>query len=151
VAQLRSFLLLCGSAMLWASVGSPVRASVAYVLNCCNHPSTVSVVDTASSRQTGQWSVGTDAFAAVFSPDGSTAYISSEVSESVSVVQVSTGNVLATIPTGYQVTWMAITPDGSKLFAQSYDYAYESHIIAINTATNTVINTADTERCWARW
>ncbi len=45
---------------------------------------------------------------------------------------------MATIPVGYGIQWMAVTRDGSKLFAESYDYAYESHIVSIDTATKTV-------------
>jgi len=120
---------------IWAS---PASASVAYIQNCCNHPSTVSVIDTASGLQKAQWTVGADAIQALFSPDGRLAYVSGSVSESVTVVQVATGEVLATIPVGYQISWMAITPDGRTLFAQSYDYAYVSHIVEIDTVTNTV-------------
>jgi YVTN family beta-propeller protein len=142
LAKLHSPLFCYALVTFTAMCGMPLCASVAYIVNCCNHPSTVSVIDTATGHQTAQWSVGTDAFAAVFSPDGLTAYISNEVSESVSVIEVATGYTLATIPTGYQISWMAITADGSKLFAESYDYAYESHIVEIDTVTNRVIQAA---------
>jgi YVTN family beta-propeller protein len=125
-----------------AACANVVHASVAYIVNCCNHPSTVSVVHASTGEQTKQWTVGTGAFATVFSPDGGTAYISNEVSESVTVMEVASGYTLATIPVGYQIEWIAITPDGRKLFAESYDYAYESHIVSIDTVTNTVIQTA---------
>jgi len=114
---------------------SPSQASVAYIVNCCNNPSTVSVFHTASGRQTAQWTVGTGAADVVFSPNGSIAYISNSVSESVTVVKVSTGATLATIPVGYAISRMVIAPDGGKLFAESYDYAYESHLVAIDTIT----------------
>ena len=132
------FNFCCGLVTLCVLFTNPLRASVAYISNCCNHPSTVTVVDTGTGRQKAQWTVGTDAFQAVFSPDGRFAYVSDTVSEAVTVVQVSTGYVLATIPVGYQILWMAITPDGRILFAESYDYAYESHIVAIDTVTNTI-------------
>ena len=117
---------------------TPARASVAYVVNCCQHSSTVSVFATSSNRQTAQWKVGAGAFAAVFSPDGSTAYVSNEGSQSVTVVEVASGATVATIPVGYAIEWMVISKDGGKLYAQSYDYAYESHVVSIDTATNTV-------------
>jgi YVTN family beta-propeller protein len=126
-----------------AMFASPSSAAVAYIQNCCNHPSTVSVLDTASGHQTAQWTVGSDAFQAVFSPDGKTAYVSGAVSESVTVVEVSNGYVLATLPVGYQISWMAITPDGRTLFAQSYDYAYVSHIVEIDTVTNTLLRAVE--------
>jgi len=83
--------------------------------------------------------VGSGAAAAVFSPDGTIAYISNTVSESVTVVQVATGATLATIPVGYQISQMAMSASLHKLFAVSYDYAYESHIVVIDLVTNTVL------------
>jgi YVTN family beta-propeller protein len=130
----------CCSLMIWCAVSpGAARASVAYIVNCCNNPSTVSVINTVNGRQAAQWTVGTDAAAAVFSPDGATAYISNTASESISVVQVSTGDILATIPVGYQVSQLAISPSADRLFAVSYDYAYESHIVAVDLVTNTVL------------
>ena len=122
---------------LLASV-SPLQASVAYIVNCCNHPSTVSVFHTASGRQTAQWSVGTGAADAVFSPDGSIAYVSGTQAQSVTVVKVRTGEILATVPVGYSIAQIVISRDGGKLIAKSYDYAYESHLILIDTVSLTV-------------
>jgi len=133
------FSSFCFTLVTFLAIGlSSLRASVAYIVNCCNNPSTVSVFHTASGRQTAQWTVGTGAADAVFSPDGSIAYISNSVSQSVTVVKVGTGATLATIPVGYGVSQMVIAPDGKKLFAESYDYAYESHIVIIDTVTNAV-------------
>jgi YVTN family beta-propeller protein len=130
---------LCFSLLTFlTAIANPVQASVAYIANCCNHPSTVSVVRASTGQQTAQWTVGTGAYAAVFSPDGSIAYISSEVSQSVAVVEVASGTVLATIPVGYALRFMVISRDGATLYAESYDYAYESRLVAIDTATNTV-------------
>lgn len=123
--------------------GCPLRASVAYIVNCCNHPSTVSVFDAASGRQTAQWTVGSGASAAVFSPNGSLAYVANTVSESVSVIEVATGATLATIPVGYQISWLAIAGATHRLYAESYDYAYESHIVIIDTITNTVLQATE--------
>jgi YVTN family beta-propeller protein len=127
---------------LGAIFANPLGASVAYIQNCCNHPSTVSVIDTATGRQKTLWTVGKDANQVVFSPDGELAYVSNTVSKSVTVVEVATGNVVTTIPVDYQITYLAITPDGRTLFAQSYDYAYVSHIVEIDTITNTVTRAA---------
>src|ERR1035438_7741007 len=131
----RYFTVQFSSVTLFAMCVTPAQASVAYIVNCCNNPSTVSVFSTATGRQKAQWTVGNGAADVVFSPNGSIAYISNSVSESVTVVRVSTGATLATIPIGYGISRMAITPDGSKLFAESYDYAYESHLVAIDTIT----------------
>ena len=127
---------LCFSLMTFFAMSiSHLQASVAYVVNCCNNPSTVSVFHTASGRQTAQWTVGTGAADAVFSPNGAIAYVSNSVSQSVTVVKVSTGTTLATIPVGYGISNMVIAKDGSRLYAESYDYAYESHLVVIDTVT----------------
>lgn len=84
-------------ATLLAMYVSPVRASVAYISNCCNNSSTVNVFNAANGRQTAQWIVGNSAFAAVFSPDGSKACVSNDVSNSGTVVRVASGKILATI------------------------------------------------------
>jgi YVTN family beta-propeller protein len=125
---------------------SPVRASVAYIANCCQHGSSVSVFDTGTRKQTAVWSVGADAFAAVFAPDGETAYVSSSISQSVTELQVSTGAVLATIQVGFNVQSMAITPDGNTLIVQSNESVTGNpsyHLICIATQGNIVTNVAN--------
>jgi YVTN family beta-propeller protein len=123
----------------------PAQASVAYIVTCCNYPSTVGVYKTSTNTQIAEWNVGTDAFDAVFSPDGRTAYVSntgtrgtSGVPGSITLVQVSSGATLATIPVGYYVQWMKLSKDGSRLYAESYDSENVSHLVAIDTATDTV-------------
>jgi YVTN family beta-propeller protein len=123
--------------------GSHLHASVAYIVNCCNNPSTVTVVDTASGQPRQAWTVGEDATAAVFSPDGATAYISDTISESVTVIDAATGATLATIPVGYQISSLAVSASLHRLFAVSYDYAYVSHIVSIDTITNTVLQATE--------
>jgi DNA-binding beta-propeller fold protein YncE len=136
--RLRSYLFCFSLVTLSPMFISPLQASVAYIVNCCNHPSTVSVFHAPSGLQAAQWSVGTGASDAVFSPDGSVAYVASSVSQSVTAVKVSTGTTLATIPVGYGVSRIVINPKGSQLIAESYDFAYESHLIAIDTVSMSV-------------
>ena len=38
-------------------LASPAFGSVAYISNCCNHPSTISVFRTATHAQIAQWTV----------------------------------------------------------------------------------------------
>jgi YVTN family beta-propeller protein len=121
------------------------QAPVAYIVNCCNYSSTVGVYATSSNRQKGEWNVGTNAIGAVFSPDGATAYVANEGTRgspglpgSITVVDASSGATVTTIPVGYYLQWMVISSDGSKLYVDSYDSAYYGHVVAIDTATNTV-------------
>ena len=135
----RRFSLPCYILLTLSGI-KPADGAVAYVVNCCNHASTVSLFATSTGRQTSQWKVDKGAFDVVFSPDGSKAYVSNDVSDSVTVVDVASGSALATIPAGYAIEWMVLSRDGSKLYAESYDYAYESHVVQIDTATNKVSN-----------
>jgi YVTN family beta-propeller protein len=140
-ANLRAYLFRVGVVTFLTLCTSPVRASVAYIANCCNHPSSVSVFETSTGRQTAVWKVGADAFDAVFAPNGTTAYVSSSLSHSITEFQVSTGATLATIPVGFNVQWMAITPDGSTLVAESDDTT-SYHLISISTQANVVTHVA---------
>src|SRR5580658_7977238 len=146
LADVRVHLLRAGVVTLLALCPSPVRASVAYIANCCKHPSSVSVFETSTGRQTAVWKVGADAFDAAFMPDGTTAYVSSALSQSITEFQVSTGATLAIIPIGFNVQWMAITPDGNTLVAESNDTLSITnpiyHLISISTHGNVVTHVA---------
>jgi YVTN family beta-propeller protein len=112
--------------------------SVAYISNCCNHPSTVNVFDTSNGEQSAQWKVGLNAYGAVYSPDGTKVYVSNSNSHTVSVIRAATGVTLATIPAGFSEEAVAISADGSRVYVSSYEYAYLSHIVAIDTATDSI-------------
>jgi len=116
-------------------------APAVYISNCCNHPSTVAVFNTGTLIQTGQFAVGTGAWDAVFSPDGVYAYVSNNVAQSVSVVQISTQTLVATIPVGYNVEWMVISPDGKRVFVGSFENSQLGHLVAIDTGTRAVVKT----------
>ena len=60
------------------------------------------------------------------------------IQQSVSVLNSATGLTLATVPVGFSVQWEAISPDGSRLYVESFDAANLYHIVAIDTASNTV-------------
>jgi len=119
-------------------VATPCFGTVAYIANCCNHPSTVNIFGTSNGEQSPQWTVGLNAYGAVYSPDGTKVYVSNSNSQTVSVVEAATGITLATIPAGFSEGAMAISADGSRVYVSSYEYAYLSHIVAINTATNRI-------------
>src|SRR6202034_3798510 len=146
LADVSVHLLRAGVVTLLALCPSPVRASVAYIANCCKHPSSVSVFETSSGRQTAVWKVGADAFDAVFTPNGANAYVSSSLSQSITEFQVSTGATLATIAIGFNVQWMAITPDGNTLIVESNDTlgvtSPSYHLISISTQGNVVTHVA---------
>src|SRR5580700_8171108 len=116
----------------------PLSAEVAYISDCCNNASGIGVFQTTTNKQKAQWTVGKNAFQAVYSPDGTKVYVSNTNSRSVSVVNSATGLTVATVPVGFSVQWEAISPDGSRLYVESFDVANLYHIVAIDTASNTV-------------
>jgi YVTN family beta-propeller protein len=116
----------------------PLSAEVAYISDCCNNASVIGVFQTSTNKQKTQWTAGKSAFQAVYSPDGTKVYVSNTNSLSVSVLNSATGLTLATVPVGFSVQWEAISPDGSRLYVESFDAANLYHIVAIDTATNTV-------------
>jgi YVTN family beta-propeller protein len=127
-----------GYAALLISATSPLSAEVAYISDCNNNASVVGVFQTTINKQKAQWTAGKNAFQAVYSPDGTKVYVSNTNSQSVSVLNSATGLTLATVPVGFSVQWEAISPDGSRLYVESFDAANLYHIVAIDTASNTV-------------
>ena len=134
--QLPTHFLVCTSLLIAATL--PVSAEVAYISDCSNNRSVVDVFQTSTNKQKTQWTVGKNAFAAVYSPDGTKVYVSNTNSGSVSVLNSSTGSILATVSVGFSVQWEAISPDGSRLYVESFDAANLYHIVAIDTALNAV-------------
>ncbi|AKB28648.1 cell surface protein [Methanosarcina siciliae T4/M] len=66
------------------------------------------------------------------------AYITNEGSNSISVIDVSTNKVVATIPVGSNPVGVAINPDGTKVYVAN---DHSNDISVIDTATNAVIAT----------
>ena len=125
-------------AALLISATSALSAEVAYISDCCNNASVVDVFQTTTNKQKAQWTVGQNAFQAVYSPDGTKVYVSNTNSASVSVLNSTTGLTLAKVKVGFSVQWEAISPDGTRLYVESFDAANLYHIVAIDTASNTV-------------
>src|SRR3972149_5843437 len=67
-----------------------------------------------------------------------TAYITNNGSSSVSVINVATNTVSATITVGNEPWGVAVSPDGSKVYVANYS---GNTVSVINTATNTVTAT----------
>src|SRR4030095_10474869 len=85
----------------------------AYVTNMVS--GTVSVIDTATLRQTQIIRVGTEPVGCALTPDGAKLYVANTSSETVSVISTATNTVLKTIalPAGSKPRAIAIALDGS--------------------------------------
>ncbi|MDH6423553.1 YncE family protein [Aurantimicrobium minutum] len=71
-------------------------------------------------------------------PNGAFAYVANFGSNNVSVINLQTNTVIATIPVGTQPSWVAITPDGEKALVLNWG---SDSISVIDTMTNTVVST----------
>ncbi len=75
-----------------------------------------------------------------FSPDGGTAYVANQVDNSVSVISVSTAQVVATISTGAASPFaVQVSPDGSRLFIGTNGTA----VLIVDTGSNTILGSAE--------
>jgi YVTN family beta-propeller protein len=82
--------------------------------------------------------VGTNPYGVAFTPDGSTAYVTNEGANTVSVINVATGTVTATIPVGTNPIGVAVTPNGSTAYVTNVG---ANTVSVINVATGTVTAT----------
>ncbi|MEE1761268.1 beta-N-acetylglucosaminidase domain-containing protein [Streptomyces sp. SP18BB07] len=79
----------------------------------------VSSIDLSSGRST-QIAVGANPGEVVTSADGRTAYAANQGSNSVSVIDVASGEVTATVAVGRVPAGLALTPDGGTLWVANY-------------------------------
>ncbi len=82
--------------------------------------------------------VGTDPWGITVSPDGSKVYVTSNDSNTVSVIDTAAKKVTATINVGNKPSGIAVTPDGTKVYVAN---SLDNTTSVIDTATNTVTTT----------
>ena len=104
---------------------------------------TMAVVDTATRTVITTVPVGHSPHAVEVLPDGSKIYVADSVNW-VRVVDAATLTVVATIPIGRPVSSLAVHPDGTRVYAGT-----QSYVAAIDTATDTVVDTAALELPYA--
>jgi YVTN family beta-propeller protein/autotransporter-associated beta strand protein len=86
----------------------------------------------------GTITVGSDPFGVAVSPDGSRAYVTTDGSSAVSVIDTATNTVAATIGVGNTPLGVAVSPDGSRAYVAN---EFSNTVSVINTTTNTVMGT----------
>jgi YVTN family beta-propeller protein len=102
--------------------------------------SAVDVIDTATNSLVGTITgVGPEANSVTIAPNGLFGYVAngSTSADSVSVFSTTTNRVVATVPTGFPVGNVSVTPNGAFAYASGTG----STIAVINTSTNTVEST----------
>jgi len=82
--------------------------------------------------------VGTSPNEIVITPNGLYAYVTNQVSNNVSVIDVTTNTVVATVAVGTSPAWVAITPNGQYAYVANYG---SNNVSVIDISTNTVVAT----------
>jgi YVTN family beta-propeller protein len=84
-----------------------------------------------------------------FSPDGRRAYVTDRVDFSLNVIDTRTGGILKKVPLTDRPNWDVITPDGKKVFINSWpltpDGLTHGHIYVFDTTSLEVVRTIPTE------
>jgi YVTN family beta-propeller protein len=128
---------LAGVAAL-AALAPSAPARNAYVVNE-GYPGTVSMIDTATNSVVGApITVGGNPRGIAITPDGTRAYVSVTILNTVAVVDTQTNSVIGNIPVGSAPFGIAITPDGSRALVANLG---SQSVSVINTATNTTVGT----------
>jgi YVTN family beta-propeller protein len=105
-------------------------------------PGIISVISTATNAvvDTIVAGLGVHSDSMVITPDGAKIYVGHNLSFDMSVISTATNTVLATIEHPLMnPTDLAITPDGSKMYATNRNLS----ALVIDTATNTVVDTIE--------
>jgi len=104
----------------------------------CGDNTGVFVIDTASNAiAAGPIAVGCEPTGIAITPDGQRAYVASQLSDSISVIDTATDSVSATIltPDGGGLASIAISPDGLRAYATGLG---QSPVLVIDITSNTV-------------
>lgn len=94
-----------------------------------------SVISTTTNTVVGHTGVG-GTFGVAFSPDGTRAYITNDLANTVEVVDTATDAVIDNIPVGAFPLRVALTPDGSRIYVTNQNSDWVS---VIDAATNTLV------------
>jgi YVTN family beta-propeller protein len=136
-----------GQSPAWGVAASP-DGQYLYLISEMGNKMTI--MDARNMTVKGIMDVGLYPQDVVVSPDGSTVYVSSEktyIGDNLYVLSVASGTVVSTINTNISIGKMALSPDGSRLYAaQSFHGTYEAStdILVVDTANNTVCGTFKT-------
>ena len=114
--------------------------SKAYVCNYNNFTSSTPIITAinTSNYSTTNITVESKPYAIAITPNGLTAYVCNYGSNTVSVINTQTNQVITTITVGNNPIKIAITPDGSKAYVAN---SSDGTVSVITTANNQVVAT----------
>lgn len=145
--------LLCIPAMALATlVAAPAQAQTfAYVVGQRDDPApgnsgiqVVSVIDAATNTIVASIPVGlgcvcVDPDIVAIAPDGSRAYVTNELANSMSVIDTASNSVVATVAVGTGPAAVAVSPDGTHVYV--VNGSGTTSVSVIDAQTNTIIAT----------
>lgn len=99
----------------------------------------VGITSTRTRTLDGFIATGSIPTGVAFSPDGSRAYVANQLDNNVSVINVATAQVIATISTGFDATFsVQVSLDGSRLFIGTNG----TTVYIVDTQSNQIIGSA---------
>jgi YVTN family beta-propeller protein len=107
----------------------------------CNAFGRISVIDTASSRVINNIPTGGYSIGIVMSKDGSRAFVSTWVGNTVVVIDTETLQIIKTIPVDINPRGIDISPDGFQVYVANYE---SQTVLIIDTLTLSVITRVST-------
>lgn len=133
-------LLVLTALALGLMVAPALAAPKAYVLNY--HTNAVGVIDTATNQFVGpEIPVGSAPYNIAVTPDGKTAYVGNDSSESLNVVNLQTGQAAPALELGTNLYVIAIGPDGKT----AYMTTSSGKVLVLDTQTNQVVGSIPIE------
>jgi YVTN family beta-propeller protein len=108
----------------------------------CGANDGVFVIDTASNTiEEGPIAVECEPTAIAITPDGQLAYVASQLSDTISVIDTTTDTVstTVTVPSVQGIANLALSPDGQRVYAT---VLAQNSLVVIDTSTNTVLDPA---------
>ena len=98
-------------------------------------------IDTATDTVVSNIALNFLAVSALLSPSGTTMYVGDETHFAVDVVNLASGSVIASIPTGgfNLPESLAVSPDGSTLYSENYNVSGGSSTVDVINAENDTV------------
>jgi len=129
------------SALALGLLAAPALAAPkAYVLNYGTNA--VGVIDTQTNQFVGpEIPVGSSPYSIAVTPDGKTAYVGNDSSESLNVINLQTGQAGPALELGANLYVIAISPDGKTVYMTTSS----GKVLILDTQTNQVVGSIPVE------
>ncbi len=117
-------------------------AQHAYLPLCCNVPSAVSIIDRATHSVTATPLAGVGASYVALTPDGTTAYVTNETDQTITILDTASGSqkgVISLAPYQASPYGAVVSPDGTRLYVTAVEIPGAAYLIGIDTRNNSIL------------